>query len=368
MTPVVDLFCELAAVRSPSWNERPVADMVLKYLRDLGLDPIEDESGATTGSDMGNIYARIPGTVEGTPIFLCAHLDTVPPVDEIVPVINDGVITNEREAILGGDNKSAVAVMLEAARIVLAEGRDHAGLELLFTSTEEVGLLGAYAWDASRFHAKVGYVYDQAAPIGEIILGAPSSKSMEITFHGRAAHAGMFPEDGRSAIAAASRAIAEMRLGRLDEETTANVGTIKGGTAGNVVPEWCTVVAEARSHDDKKLVEVIQEMQDAITFAANVAEVEVQTTFLRSYQGYRFTKDDVAVSLAAKALAAAGYEVTYALSGGGADANAFNEHGLECVNLANAMVDIHTPDESIAVADLDGMLNVTLALLDAARA
>ena len=159
-----------------------------------------------------------------------------------------------------------------------------------------------------------------------------------------------------------------MRLGRIDEETTANVGTIKGGTAGNVVPEWCTVVAEARSHNDKKLVEVIQEMQDAITFAANVAECEMQTTFLRSYQGYRFTKDDVAVSLAAEALAAAGYEVSYALSGGGADANAFNEHGLECVNLANAMVDIHTPDESIAVADLDGMLKVTLALLDAACA
>jgi tripeptide aminopeptidase len=241
-------------------------------------------------------------------------------------------------------------------------------LELLFTPKEEVGLLGAYAFDQSRLRARVGYVYDQAAPIGEVILGAPSSQSIEVTFHGRAAHAGMFPEEGRSAIAAAARAIAEMRLGRVDEDSTANVGVVHGGTAANIVPEWCTFVAEARSHDEGKLADIVQEMQDAITFAAGVGECEVETKARKSYRGYRFRRDDRAVALAADALGRCGIEPSFALSGGAADANVFNERGLQCVNLANGMAEIHTPDEHIAVADLDAMVDVTLALVDAALA
>ena len=175
--------------------------------------------------------------------------------------------------------------------MILAEGRPHAGIELLFTPKEEVGLVGAYAFDHTRLRARTGYVYDQAAPIGVVILGAPYSQSLEVTFHGRAAHAGMYPEDGRSAIAAAARAISEMRLGRVDEESTANVGTISGGTATNIVPEWCTFVAEARSQDERKLADLVQEMQDAITFAAGVADCEVETKARKSYRGYRFAQD-----------------------------------------------------------------------------
>jgi tripeptide aminopeptidase len=178
----------------------------------------------------------------------------------------------------------------------------------------------------------------------------------------------MFPEEGRSAIAAAARAIAELRLGRVDEDSTANVGLIHGGTAANIVPEWCTFVAEARSHDERKLADLVQEMQDAITFAAGVAEVEVQTEARKSYRGYRFRRDDRAVALAAVALGRCGFDVSYALSGGAADANVFNERGLQCVNLANGMAEIHTPDEHIAVADLEAMVDVTLALVDAALA
>src|SRR5207248_6235197 len=185
-------------------------------------------------------------------------------------------------------------------------------------------------------------------------------------FHGRAAHSGMHPEDGRSSIAAAARAISEMRLGRVDADSTANVGTISGGTATNIVPEWCTFVAEARSQDERKLADLIQEMQDAITFAAGVAECDVETKTRKSYRGYRFTRSDRAVELAARALEAAGHAVTYELSGGAADANVFNERGLQCVNLANGMTDIHTPDEHISVADLEQMVDVTLALVDEA--
>jgi tripeptide aminopeptidase len=364
----LDLFVELAAISSPPGEEREVADRVVGYLRDCGLEPVEDDAGAEVGSTIGNVYARAEPTRAGEPLFLCAHLDTVPPTDAIEPVVEDGVVRNARPTILGSDNKAAVAAMLEATRRVLAENRPHAGIELLFTPKEEVGLLGAYAFDHTRLRARTGYVYDQAAPIGEVILGAPSSQALEIVFRGRASHSGMYPEEGRSAIAAAARAIAEMRLGRVDEDSTANVGQINGGTAPNIVPEWCTVVAEARSHDDRRLADLVQEMQDAVTFAAGVEECEVETHIRKSYRGYRFRRDDRAVRLAADALGRAGFPPSYALSGGAADANVFNERGLQCVNLANGMTDIHTPDEHIAVADLDAMVEVTLALVDAALA
>src|SRR3989440_7414552 len=260
---VVGLFAELAALPSPPGDERAVADAVIRYLRDLGLTVDEDRAGGTVGSNIGNLYCRLEPTNGGVPIFLCAHLDTVPPTAAIEPVIDDdGVIRNAAGTILGADNKSAVAAMLEGARRVLAENRPHAGIELLFTPKEEVGLLGAAAFDHERMHARVGYVYDQAAPIGDVILGAPYSRAMEVRFHGRAAHSGMYPEEGRSAIAAAARAISDLRLGRVDEETTANVGTISGGTAGNIVPEYCTLLAEARSNDARKLADLVQEMLD----------------------------------------------------------------------------------------------------------
>jgi tripeptide aminopeptidase len=365
---VLDLFTELAAVPSPPGEERAVADLVVSYLRDCGLAVEEDACGPEIGSTMGNLYARLEPTAEGEPLFLCAHLDTVPPTAAIEPVVEDGVVRNGAGTILGADDKAAVAVMLEAVRRVLAEGRPHAGIELLFTPKEEVGLVGAFAFDHTRLVARTGFVYDQAAPIGVVILGAPHSQSLEVTFHGRAAHSGMHPEDGRSAIAAAARAISELRLGRVDEDSTANVGTITGGTATNIVPEWCTFVAEARSHNERKLADLVQEMQDAITFAAGVAECDVETKTRKSYRGYRFSKQDRAVALAAQALARCGHEVSYDLSGGAADANVFNDRGLECVNLANGMTDIHTPAEHIAVADLDAMVDVTLALFDAALA
>lgn len=360
MSDTLDLFVELAAVLSPPGEEDAVAARVTQYLRDCGVAVEVDE--------FGNLYSRLDPTAAGEPLLLCAHLDTVPPTDVIEPQVVDGVVSNARDTILGADDKSAVAAMLEGTRTVLAENRPHAGIELLFTLQEEVGLRGAAAFDQTKLRARVGYVYDQAAPIGTVILGAPYAMSMEVTFHGRASHSGMYPDEGRSAIAAASRAIAEMRLGRVDEVSTANVGTITGGTATNIIPEWCSFTAEARSHDEARLAGLVQEMQDAITFAAGVAECDVETKIHRSYHGYRFAKSDKAVEIAASALTKAGYEVVYELSGGAADANVFNERGLSVVNLANGMTDIHTPDERISVADLDGMVAVTLALVESALA
>jgi tripeptide aminopeptidase len=364
----VALFLELAAIPSPPGEERAVADVLLGYLRGLGLEPDEDGCGAAIGSTAGNVYARLEPTADGTPLFLCAHMDTVPPDGALRPVVADGVIRNDGGTILGADNKAAVAAMLAGVRRVLVEGRPHAGVELLFTPQEEVGLVGAAAFDHDRLHARTGYVYDQAGPIGEVILGAPWSRSLQVRFHGRASHSGMFPEEGRSAIQAAARAIADLRLGRVDELTTANVGVISGGTAGNIVPEWCTFLAEARCHDEAKLGDVVQEMLDVFSFAASAADCEVETTVRKSYNGYRLKRDEPAVELAASALARCGHEPTFGLSGGGADANVFNERGRRCVNLANAMTDIHTPDERISVADLEAMVDVTVALIEEARA
>jgi tripeptide aminopeptidase len=364
----LDLFLELAALPSPPGEERAVADAVLRYLRGLGLEPDEDGCGPAIGSTMGNVYVRLDPTAAGTPLFFCAHLDTVPLSGRLEPVVEDGFVRNAGGTILGADDKSAVVAMLEAVRRLLAENRPHAGIELLFTPKEEVGLVGAGAFEHERLYAQLGYVYDQASPIGEIVLGAPWSQSLDVTFHGRPAHAGMYPEEGRSAVQAAAKAIADLRLGRVDEQTTANVGLISGGTAGNIVPEWCTFRAEARSQDETRLNELVQEMLDACSFAATATECEVETELRKSYNGYRFRRDAEVVQLAARALASRGYEPSYVLSGGGADANVFNERGRRCLNLANGMTDIHTPDERIAVDDLDAMVDVTLALVDLARA
>ncbi len=367
--PLVDLFLELCALPSPSGSERAVTDRVEAYLTELGLEWDEDDAAARLAGDAGNVYCRIPSTNggQGTPIFLCAHTDTVPPEAAIEPVIGeDGIVRNGAGTILGSDNKAAVVVMLEAVRRTLGESREHAGIELLFTPQEEVSLRGADAFDHTRFVASTGYVYDQGAPIGEIVLGSPHARLLDFRFHGTAAHAGMYPEDGRSAIAAASRAIADFRLGRVDEETSANVGVITGGTARNVVPEWCSFTAEVRSHDERKAIALAREMVESAAFAASLVDCEVESEVRPSFPGYRFRESDAPVRLAATALERAGYAPTYALSGGGADANVFNARGLQCVNLANGMMEIHTPDEHIAVADLEGMVEVTLELIAAA--
>jgi len=365
---VLGLFTELAAIATPPGAERPVADRVAAYLEDLGLAVDEDDAGARIDGNTGNLLCALPPSDgAGLPIFLCAHLDTVPPLGPMEPVVEDGVVRNAGGTILGADNKAAVAAMLEAIARIVRGGRAHGGVELVFTPKEEVGLLGAKAFDHARLRSRVGFVYDQAGPIGDVVLGAPTGKSVVVTFRGRPAHAGIAPEEGRSAIAAAARAIADFRLGRIDEETTANVGVIGGGSARNVVPEWCTLEADVRSHDEGKLTELVQEMLDTVTFAASLAECEAEATVEESYRAYRFRRDELPVRLAATALERCGVAPRYGLTGGGADANVFNERGLACVNLGNGMAEIHTGDEHIAVADLERMVEVTLALVDAAR-
>jgi len=362
------LFLELAAIPSPSRREREVADRCLAYLRDLGLDAHEDEP-PLPGDQAGNVICRIPATPgeNGTPIMLCAHIDTVEPTEPIEPVLSNGVVTNARNTILGGYNKAAVASMLAGVRRIVAENRPHAGIELILSVQEEIGLLGAKAVDCSQLAARVGYVYDHSAPIGGLVTACPSQYSIDAVFLGRSAHAGIAPEEGRNAIAAAAHALSELRFGRLDDETTANVGTISGGIARNVVPERCDLRLEVRSRDHERALKECQAMLDALAHAANAADCELETAVTQEYRAYKLRRTDPVVQIAWAALEQCGIAPELHATGGGADAHIFNANGIPCVNIANGMELIHTPEERIAEADVDKMVDVTLALVEGAR-
>jgi tripeptide aminopeptidase len=281
----------------------------------------------------------------------------------------DGGWTNANEGILGADNKSAVAVILELARRLVSGrggGPPPAGVEILFTVCEEISLLGARAFDVGRLRSRFGYVFDHATPIGEIVVAAPTLHRIMAEFRGRAAHAGVRPEAGRSAIAAAARAIAAMRLGRLDAETTANVGTIAGGTAINVVPERCRIESEVRSVDHERAEALATEMIDHLQDAADAAECDLDITVERMIEGFRTRPRATQVMVAEEALRSCGYEPRCITTGGASDANAFQAAGFPCTNLADGTEHNHEPTERISTDALEGMLEVAIALVDEA--
>ncbi|MBV9193995.1 MAG: M20/M25/M40 family metallo-hydrolase [Solirubrobacterales bacterium] len=357
-----ETFVALCRIESPSGHERACADWVTGELRGMGLDVEQDDAGPHAGSDSGNLLARVPGK-RGQSILVCTHLDTVPPRAPIEPVLVDGGWENANDGILGADNKAAVAVALELARGLLEEPEPPPiGVELLFTVCEEISLRGATAFDASRLHSRFGYAFDHASPIGEIVLASPTLHRIVAEFHGHAAHAGIRPETGRSAIAAAARGIAAMRLGRLDPETTANVGTISGGSAINVVPEHCRVEAETRSLDAGRVETVATEMIDHLQDAADAGECDLDVTVERMFEGYRMRPRAPAVAFAERALAACGYTPFHIDSGGASDANALQSAGFECINLANGTERNHEPGERVSADALEGMLEVAIAL------
>jgi tripeptide aminopeptidase len=364
---VNETFARLCAIASPFDHERACAEVVARELGAMGVDVEEDGAADEMGAECGNLLARIPGRGERT-ILLCAHLDTVPEDGAIEPVVDDGAWVSAGDTILGADNKAAVAVLLEVARRCAVEGSP-VGLELLFTVGEEKALAGAKAFDVASLRSAWGYVFDHASPIGEIIVASPTYYRFEAKFRGAAAHAGIRPEDGRSAIEAAARAIVAMRLGRIDEETTASVATIAGGQSGgtNIVPERCRIVGETRSLDPLKaeamIAELIGHIHDAANTPACACDVDVTTSKL--FDGYRHPSGALAVLAAERGLQALGYRPTRRPTGGGSDANALEAQGFHCTNLANGTEYNHEPRERVAVAALEGMLDVAFALLEA---
>jgi tripeptide aminopeptidase len=358
-------FAALCRIASPFGSERACMDAVVAQLRELGLEHEEDGAAAEAGAECGNVLARVAGEREHG-VLLCAHVDTVAVADAVEPVVEEGVWVNAREAILGADNKAAVAVLLAIARRAVQE-RPPASIELLFTVSEENALAGAKAFDTRRLRSRFGYVFDHASPIGEIVMASPTYYRIDAEFRGASAHAGIRPEAGRSAIAAAARAIADMPLGRLDGQTTANVGSIAGGgPSTNVVPDRCRLAAETRSLDAERVEEVVAEIVDRLHDGANAAECDVDVDVARLFAGYRHRRGAPAVVAAEAALLRCGIEPVPIVTGGGSDANALEAMGFPCTNLANGTEANHQPDERVSVDALERMLDVAFALVDAA--
>ena len=357
-----DLFVRLCEIPSPTGDERAVADAVLAELRELGVEVAEDDAAGPAEAGAGNLIARIPGTGERWVAF-AAHLDTVPHDAPVEVELADGVYRSKGETILGADNKAAVAVLMELAARHAGEP-PAAGLELLFTVAEEDGLRGAKALDVDELKSPFGFVIDHASPIGEVIDAAPTYQRLDAEFRGVEAHSGINPEDGHSAIAAAAAAVAAMELGRLDQETTANVGVIEGGSASNIVAGHCRILGEARSIDAARAAATVGAMVDACTWAASEHGCDVDAQVIEMFRGYRAEPGSAPVRVATAALESCGEEARSTMTGGGSDANALIVSGWDCVLLANGTSANHTPQESVPAANLDRMLAVCEAIVE----
>lgn len=367
-----ELFVALTRLPSPSKNERKVADLVISTLQAVGLIVHEDDTASLIGGDTGNLWCVVnPGgggpsasTSSGPHVALGAHLDTVAPTDEIDPYLDaDGVFRNRRRTILGADDKAAICALLHATELLRSSGLAFPTYELFFTVSEETGLVGAKHFDTRALASPFAVVLDSSGPVGGIIVRAPSQQGLKATFRGRAAHAGVEPERGRNAIQAAARAIAAMTLGRLDPESSANIGVIRGGVASNIVPELCELQGECRSHDEEKLAQIAAAMVDALQEGAAQTGVDVEVSLVHEYRSFSLSERSGVVRLSKAALADLGLEARLLTGGGGSDANILNAQGLPTVNLDAGMMQVHSPEEYIALAELERLCALALRVI-----
>jgi tripeptide aminopeptidase len=350
---LVQTFTTLAQIDNPSGGEQAMAHAVIAHLQVLGLEPEQDAKG--------NVIADVPGA--GEPLLLSAHLDSVAPAVGKQPVVEDGVIRSAGDTVLGADDLAGVSAILEAVQAAREGSAAHRAAQIVFTVEEEVGLKGARALDYSKLTAKQGVALDLNGDVGSICISAPAHDQITITFTGKAAHAGVAPEAGVSAIVVASDAISSMPLGRIDEETTANIGTIQGGAARNIVPERVVLHAEARSRDEAKLDRQIAAMRQACEDAAQRHAATVEFNAERAYGVQRIAPDAPIVQVCQAAARRAGLEPQLVVTGGGSDVNIFNMHGIEAVNLSLGYQEIHSANEHIAIADLEKAARFVHAML-----
>jgi tripeptide aminopeptidase len=341
-TCLLETFLALVAIDSPSGQEEAIGKDLARRFAELG--------GVVEQDEHWNLIARWPG--QGDPLMLSAHMDTVGKDVGITPVIRDGVIYSDGTTILGGDDKSGVAAILEVIRSLQEESLAHPPLEVVISVGEEVSLRGAKLLDKSKLLARRGYVLDAGGPIGTIVTNAPSQDSLEIKVHGKTAHAGSEPENGINAIRVASEAIAAMPLGRIDFETTANIGVIQGGVATNIVPDEVFIKGEARSRDNDKLALQTATMAAAFQDAAERHGARVEFKIQRSYSTFKWPDDHPVVADAVAAAQQLGLTPHIQGTGGGSDANIYAEAGIACAVLSTGMEDVHTPSEHIAIADM----------------
>jgi tripeptide aminopeptidase len=353
-------FLDLVQVDSPTYEERLIIERIASELEALGLPTFNDRTGR---DGAGNLHVRLPGTrPDLAPLLLCAHTDTVEPGRQIRPVVQDGVVRTDGRTILGADNKASVAALLEAVRTVVRHNLPHREVDLLFTWGEERGHAGAAAFDTRRLRATMGVTLDDTEDPGHITVAAPAYCSILARFIGKAAHAGAAPEQGISAIAAAA-AVGRMRLGRIDHETTANIGLIRGGTARNAIPEAAELEGEARSLDTGKLERLVAALREALETAARDTATRLDLTIKQEYAAYRWAESEAIVAEAVAAVRRCGLSPSLRVSGGGSDSNTFNEKGLRCLNVAIGMKEIHTVNEHMAVDDLRKTCQIALSLI-----
>ncbi len=354
-------FTELCEISSPSRKEGGVSAYLKKIFEDLGADEIvEDSSSAQTGSECNNLIIRFNGEMEGESLLFSTHMDTVLPCDDVQVVRKNDVFSSEGETILGADDKSGIACCIEMIRLLKENNQSHTPVEFVFTTCEEIGLIGAKHLDCSLIQSRYGYALDSSG-INKIIIAAPAANKLEIKVQGFAAHAGLHPENGVNALQIAAKAIARLNLGRIDEETTANVGIIQGGVAQNIIPDLITIEGEVRSHDPEKLrieteniVSIFQQEIDrwdgpAAAFGLKPTfELNLQT----DYPAMSLSPESYVVQQARKASERLGIELEEIVGGGGSDANILNESGIETAIIATGMTDVHTTEENQKLEDL----------------
>ena len=367
---LADTFRQLVQMDSPSREEGAVADWIKRTLKkEVGADVIEDQSRNQTGSESGNIIVRIPGTEKVTPLFFNAHLDTVEPGRGIKVIFKDGIFQSDGTTVLGGDDKAAVAILIEVARLLKEYRVSHGPIEFLFTVCEEIGLLGAKSLDPALLEAKAGYALDSSDP--EILINqAPCAVRFKIRVVGRAAHAGLNPELGINAIQVAARALAEVPLGRIDELTTANVGLIRGGKATNIVPEEVELEGEVRSHNPRKLREVRDQILEIFhRVAQDFGPVEnaglplIKAEVIDDYPLMSVSEEHPLVATAEKVAKELGRKLRPGMTGGGSDANIFNAKGLATVIMGIGMQNVHTTSERISLDDMVASAEFVLEII-----
>lgn len=355
---LMDTFRFLVGIDSVSRQEGDIAEELKKILELIGAETVFDGAGKMTGSNTGNLIAGFKGNKKVPPLLLNAHMDTVEPGRGVVPVLRDGVFTSDGTTILGADDKSAIAVLIEVMTVLKEKNMPFGPIEMVLTICEEIGLMGAKHLDMGLITAKYGYALDSTDTEG-IITRAPSANKLEFKVYGRDAHAGAAPEKGINAIWLASRAIAGLQLGRIDGETTCNIGIINGGIATNIVPNLVCVKGEVRSHDDEKLKrvtsDIISSFEDAVKNYGNNSsdglpkvDIIIEDDFSRT----DIPEDHLVVALAQKAASNLGRKMITKTTGGGADANIFFAKGIIAGVIGTGMRDMHTVRESVKVDDM----------------
>lgn len=365
-------FTLLCETDSPSGKEGQIAGILQDIFTELGADEIvEDDSAGTTGSDAGNLFIRFHGTLPTEGIFLNCHMDTVQPGTSVRVRRDNDIFTSQGNTVLGSDDKSGIAALIEAVHCIRENNLDHPPFEIILTTCEEVGLLGAKALDPSMVRAKIGYSLDSTG-FGLIVTGAPAANYLEIKMRGTAAHAGLHPEKGISAIKLAAHALTEVPQGRINELSTVNFGTIHGGQAGNIIPEEVQIAGEVRSHSLAELEELTEQIRDAFTRSVENwqdptgearGKPEIIFQVKPAFPIMQLAPDDPVIKRIEQAARSVGIDLEHKVAGGGSDANIFNGYGLQTAIIATGMTHVHSTDEQVDLQDMVELTRLVLALI-----